>query len=67
MRKNSSSNKLALSVLILLCVLGAFFVALKLTGLISVGWLWVLSPLWVPIAAILLILLSIAVVIFISR
>ena len=31
-------------------VLGLIFVALKLTGVIAWSWLWVLLPLWGPVA-----------------
>ena len=31
-------------------VLGLIFVTLKLTGAISWSWLWVLLPLWGPVA-----------------
>lgn len=31
-------------------VLLVIFLVLKLTGLIDWSWLWVLSPLWIPIA-----------------
>lgn len=33
------------------------FVTLKLTGYITWSWLWVLSPLWMPWAIVLVILL----------
>jgi hypothetical protein len=31
-------------------VLTILFIALKLCGLISWGWLWVMAPLWIPVA-----------------
>ena len=34
-------------------VLGIVFVALKLIGIISCNWLWVLAPLWIPLAIVL--------------
>lgn len=34
------------------------FVILKFTGVIDWSWLWVLSPIWLPIAAVILILLA---------
>lgn len=37
--------------------LAILFVALKLTGYIEWSWLWVLSPLWLPPALILLIII----------
>lgn len=30
-------------------LLAILFIALKLTGFISWSWLWVLSPVWIPI------------------
>lgn len=36
------------------------FVALKLTGVITWGWFWVLSPVWVP----LVITFAISVIVF---
>lgn len=40
------------------------FIGLKLTGHINWGWLWVLSPLWIPTAifvSFLIVILAIAV------
>lgn len=34
------------------------FTYLKLTGSIDWGWIWVLAPLWVPLAGILMVLLA---------
>lgn len=31
-------------------VLGIIFIVLKLTGVISWSWLWVLAPFWIPFA-----------------
>lgn len=36
-------------------LLAILFIALKLTGVISWSWLWVLSPLWIPLVLLLLI------------
>jgi uncharacterized membrane protein YesL len=41
--------------------LAFLFITLKLLGKISWSWLWVLSPLWIPIATALAILAVIAV------
>jgi hypothetical protein len=39
-------------------LLGLLFIGLKLGGVIAWSWLWVLAPLWMPLAlAIILILL----------
>jgi hypothetical protein len=41
------------------------FIALKLLGVITWSWWWVLSPLWIPVAlAIVVILIVVAVIIF---
>ena len=31
-------------------VLGIVFIILKLCGILTWSWLWVLSPIWIPIA-----------------
>lgn len=36
-------------------VLTAVFVGLKLANVIAWSWLWVLSPIWIPIAVIIVI------------
>jgi hypothetical protein len=36
-------------------ILTLIFITLKLTGFIAWSWLWVLSPLWIPVAIVLLI------------
>jgi hypothetical protein len=46
-------------------ILALIFITLKLTGHIAWSWLWVLSPLWIPLAIILgigLIVLIVALV-----
>lgn len=43
-------------------LLAIVFITLKLTGYITWSWLWVLSPLWIPLAFILTILLFVWVV-----
>lgn len=39
------------------------FIVLKLCGVISWSWLWVLSPIWIPIGLVLLILIVIGIII----
>lgn len=34
---------------ILLVMITIFFAILKLVGLITWGWLWVLAPIWIPV------------------
>lgn len=36
--------------------LALLFIGLKLVGVIDWGWLWVLSPLWLPVAVVLVFL-----------
>lgn len=38
------------------------FIVLKLCGVIHWGWLWVLAPLWIPIAILLLVLIIILII-----
>ena len=42
-------------------LLTVLFIGLKLTGYIAWSWLWVLSPLWINFAVILLIIAVVAV------
>jgi hypothetical protein len=58
--ENSSNSPGCLAWLsILLTVL---FVGLKLTGYITWSWLWVLSPIWINIALIILIIIIAGIV-----
>jgi hypothetical protein len=43
-------------------VLTLIFITLKLIGIINWSWWWVLSPLWIPVAIALFIILIILVV-----
>lgn len=38
---------------VFLPLLAVLFIALKLTGYVTWSWLWVLSPLWIPFAAVI--------------
>lgn len=61
MRNNKTQLNVQLMA-IFMPLLTTLFVILKLTGHISWPWLWVLSPMWLPVAVLALI----ALVIFIS-
>lgn len=37
-------------------ILGILFIGLKLAGIINWSWLWVLSPFWIPVALVTIIL-----------
>ena len=47
-------------------ILGVVFIILKLTGVISWSWLWVLSPFWIPLALVALILIIAAAIAIIA-
>ena len=56
MSENNYSNKGGIGFVGLLTIL---FIALKLLGKISWSWVWVLSPLWIPVAvSIILIIIA---------
>lgn len=46
--------------------LGLLFIGLKLAGVITWSWLWVLSPFWIPLALVLVILLIMAIILGIA-
>lgn len=43
-------------------LLTVLFIALKLTGVITWSWLWVLSPFWLPFAFVLAFIAILAIV-----
>lgn len=48
----SNNNSTTLPIL---PILGLIFITLKFTGHITWPWFWVLSPFWIPVAIVLLI------------
>lgn len=42
------------------------FIVLKLCGVITWSWLWVLAPLWISIAFVLVILLIVGIMVYIN-
>jgi hypothetical protein len=42
-------------------VLGIVFIVLKLVGVISWSWWWVLAPFWIPLAIVVLCLIILAI------
>jgi len=60
----SSSKSGGVSFLGLLTIL---FIGLKLTGYISWSWWWVLSPLWIPLAIVLVIFFTWLIPIFLIQ
>jgi len=53
MKENAGSNR---SQDIFLSLLAVLFIGLKLAGIIQWSWVWVLAPIWIPLALALLIL-----------
>ena len=43
-------------------ILGLIFITLKLLGVVTWSWLWVLAPLWIPTALVLIVLLIMMIV-----
>ncbi len=43
-------------------LLTVHFIGLKLTNYISWSWLWVLSPLWIPTAIVIVIFIILAII-----
>lgn len=43
------------------------FIILKLTGVISWSWLWVLAPIWIPTAIVLAVLLVVLIVVLVKE
>ena len=52
MKTSSGSSSIGVSSLLLIA-----FIVLKLTHVIDWSWWWVLSPMWIPIAFVVIILL----------
>lgn len=48
-------------------LLAIVFITLKLTGVIGWSWVWVLSPLWIPLAVVVAVLIIAGVFIGIFR
>lgn len=48
-------------------LLTILFIALKLCGVIAWSWWWVLSPIWISILLVLLILLVVGLVMYFSK
>lgn len=47
-------------------LLAVAFIVLKLTGYIAWSWVWVLSPLWIPIVLVLTILLIVLAIMIVA-
>jgi len=47
----------------IISILGITFIILKLTGTIDWSWWWVLSPFWIPIAIVLVLIVILDIII----
>ena len=59
MSDNKSTSSSGIGFFGLLAIL---FIALKLTGIITWSWLWVLAPIWIPFVIVVFILISIVII-----
>lgn len=59
MRNNNNSSSGGNTFLSLLAIL---FIGLKLTGFINWPWIWVLSPIWIPLMIVLAMLAFLVVI-----
>ena len=48
-------------------LLTLLFIGLKLTGYITWGWIWVLSPLWIPISIALVLLSAVILLVALGK
>lgn len=62
----SSSNSTTVQFPVL-GILGVAFVVLKLTGVITWSWWWVLAPFWVPIAIVFIVLFIVGILAVVKR
>jgi len=62
MSDKASSNGLGLGV-----ILAMIFMVLKLCGIITWSWLWVLCPVWIPVVIAIVAIIALAVMDLIER
>ena len=60
--KNNSSNGIGIGMILFL-----IFMTLKLTGDIDWSWWWVTSPLWIPIAILLVVFAVVGIAFYITN
>lgn len=64
---NSNNNGSAAGGIGFCGLLTIAFIILKLTGVISWSWLWVLAPIWIPTAIVLAVLLVVLIVVLVKE
>ena len=67
MNSNSNNNGSAAGGIGFCGLLTIAFIVLKLTGVISWSWLWVLAPIWIPAAIVLAVLLVVLIVVLVKE
>lgn len=67
MSNNNNNNNNASGGLGIGGALLILFIALKLTGVINWSWWWVTSPIWIPLALILLIVFGGALIVMLFK
>jgi len=50
-----------------LSLLTLLFIALKLTGVLAWSWLWILSPIWLGFAALIIVIILIVLIASVSK
>lgn len=65
---NNSNNNVGFNFCGFFCgLLTVAFIVLKLTGFIDWSWLWVLAPIWIPVAFYLILFPVILIIVLIYR
>jgi hypothetical protein len=64
---NDSNNSSKAGGIGFLGLLALIFITLKLTGVIAWSWLWVLAPLWIPTALVIVILVVALIVLLVKE
>lgn len=64
MKKENSTSSSGIGFIGLLTIV---FITLKLLGKIDWSWWWVLSPLWIPVGVVIVILLIVGIVFLIAK
>ena len=60
--KSTSSSGIGFSGL-----LAILFITLKLTGVITWSWLWVLAPIWIPFVIVVFVLIIVGIVVITNK
>ena len=64
MSDNKSTSSSGIGFFGLLAIL---FIALKLTGVITWSWLWVLAPIWIPFVIAVFVLIIVGIVVIANK